>query len=374
MTDEKRLSISAKISYKSVQPKPGTLEYDAASSSFILSFPGTVCKVRLGLKSEMLKNNIPPQLPNESKVPKPASEDTNRCATVAGPPTESIRHKGGFAMQKQIYPTGTTEVNGQLGDDSAPATNKAVKQELDESKAEMDAAQMRVKNLEESTCDLEKKLQSSEAEKQQLTNELHTLEAKNQESLERIRKLEQELSNSQDKIRDLEAKFAQTEVGQVLAVMKEKVDKLENGEISRLQKEVAKLSNENAKVKLDLCNSQKRLNASEKQNSDIIQDKAKMEEQLAGWQRYHRDIWNVAKFGDEISKENQEPTNSESWQQCVYVPRRCFGNVVNEQNHESGSIGEPAKRARIDTKKEPDEDDAKNATNVASGSKAVMNS
>ncbi|KAI1694651.1 hypothetical protein Ddc_21935 [Ditylenchus destructor] len=123
-------------------------------------------------------------------------------------------------------------------EDSVLATAEALQDHFEKIKAEVNAAQTRTKSLVESTCDLEKKLQNSETQKQQLANELHTLEGKNRETLERNRKLEQELSDSQAKIRDLEAKFAQTDVAQVIDLVK----KMENGEISRLQTDVLKLS------------------------------------------------------------------------------------------------------------------------------------
>ncbi|KAI1715299.1 ubiquitin carboxyl-terminal hydrolase domain-containing protein [Ditylenchus destructor] len=50
MTDEKRLTINAKISYNAVQGRPGTLDYDVASNSFILSFKSRGGKLLVPLR------------------------------------------------------------------------------------------------------------------------------------------------------------------------------------------------------------------------------------------------------------------------------------------------------------------------------------
>ncbi|KAI1698305.1 ring finger domain-containing protein [Ditylenchus destructor] len=510
---------------------------------------------------------------------------TKWCEEQKNCPNCWQRFQPAIAFRKRLYfdrdPNSDNQTGGEKNEneknDSAPATNDALKQQLDESKAEVDASQTRVKNLEESIRELEKKIQDYEAEKQQLTTELHTLEGKNRETqtrvkgleetnsqlvekfrnsedqrqeisernrqltaelqtsegknqatLERNRELEQELSNSRAKIRDFEAKFEQTDVGQLVTFLEKKSESLKKCEVSRLQDsvetknneiirqnlllesqnnkitllrhsletknielqieqklrcdiaehlgkkndEAAKLSDENTKVKRDLCDIQKKLSASEKQifditkdnaklkhdllhcqnglvaaekrnidtilekvnmeeqltnlsnenakvkrdlsdiqtrltasakqNLEIIQDyakvkkefwdiqkrletaekqnverkkeKEKMNEQLAEWQRYHRTISEVAKFGDGIGKEDQDPAPSQGLQQqspprlITIVPRA----VWKRRNQESGSDGEPAKRARIDTQKKPEESGAKNATNTASGSKAVV--
>ncbi|KAI1698460.1 laminin-like protein epi-1 [Ditylenchus destructor] len=349
-------------------------------------------------------------------------------------------------------------------------TNKALKQELDESKAEVDAAQTRIKDLEESTCDLEKKLQDAVVQKQQITNELHTLEAKNRETLERIREVEQELSNSEAKTRELEAKFDQTDMGQVIAVMKEKVDKLENGEISRLKNllddekaervlerqqceidakrmttqldaykerilkkdmEVAKLSNENAKIKRDLSDSQKRLTATEKRIidtnreqtklkrdlsdtkkrlteserrivdmgnesakakrefsdsleaadkriADMIKEKEEMAEEMKSWEHLRQLLEEATEYAEGIGKKKAESRDKQSSQDLIIPPRlvpRVPPAAWKRRNFwilDSESNGDSAKKARIDIQNKPEESGAKNATNVASGSKAVV--
>ncbi|KAI1714843.1 ubiquitin carboxyl-terminal hydrolase domain-containing protein [Ditylenchus destructor] len=185
MSDEKRLTINAKISYKAVTSKPGTLNYDVSSNSFILSFQhrgGTITvplrevlplkkrevvngetmvieimsgnpakpanELRLskiqqadkqalhnllldlvGVKSEIKSNmpngyrmsepstsackSLPPQSAKEFNVPKQTSEDTNRRATVAGPPPGAIRRED-TTMLNQIYQAGIKEMNGHV--------------------------------------------------------------------------------------------------------------------------------------------------------------------------------------------------------------------------------------------------------------------
>ncbi|KAI1695691.1 hypothetical protein Ddc_21086 [Ditylenchus destructor] len=95
----------------------------------------------------------------------------------------------------------------------------------------------------------------------------------NKEVLQRIRELEQGLSNSQAKMRNLETKFAQTDVGQVIAVMKETVDKLENGEISRL-------SDENEMKNQEICTLRKKLVESEKRIAVMNKEKEEMAKEL----------------------------------------------------------------------------------------------
>ncbi|KAI1699354.1 ring finger domain-containing protein [Ditylenchus destructor] len=251
------------------------------------------------------------------------------------------RFQPAAAIRKRLYfdrdPNSDNQTSGENNeteqDDSGLATNEALKQQLEESKAEVDASQTRIKDLEESIRELERKYQISEVQleqsserNRQLTAELHTSESKNRE-------LEQELSNSQARIRDLEAKFDQTDVGQLVTFFEKKSENLKNCEVSRLQDslktkeielenerklrldlydqldkkdaEVAKLSDENAKAMKDLLEIQRKLTVCEKQNYDIIQDNAEMEKQLVEWQRYHRNICDAAKFGDEISKESR---------------------------------------------------------------------
>ncbi|KAI1694906.1 ring finger domain-containing protein [Ditylenchus destructor] len=362
------------------------------------------------------------------------------------------RFQPAVAIRKRLYfdrdPNSDHVVKNETEqDDNVPAANEALKQELDESKAEVDAAQTHVNDLEETISELERKYHNSEVQleqtserNRQLTTELHTLEGKNRETFERNRELEQELSNSQAKTQVLEAKFDQTDVSHVIGLVK----KMEDGEISRLQKEVAQLSRktekrtkaeqdrsqnlttqmkieteslkeqirkknseaeklsykntelkkgfldilksltasekryadtikENARVKRELSDSQKRLTTFEKQNCDIIQDNAKMEEQLAEWQRFHRKIGRAARYGDGIGIENQEPTTSQSLQVQNPMHLVPIMNVWNRQKQESGSDGDPAKRARIDPKKS-EEAGGKKPANEASGSKNVITS
>ncbi|KAI1698459.1 hypothetical protein DdX_17883 [Ditylenchus destructor] len=56
------------------------------------------------------------------------------------------------------------------------------------------------------------------------------------------------------------------------------------------------------------------------------------------------------------------------------ISRREPNSLINRQNQESESNGDSAKRARIDTQKKPEEDDAQESANVASGSKTVISS
>ncbi|KAI1703940.1 hypothetical protein DdX_14555 [Ditylenchus destructor] len=192
------------------------------------------------------------------------------------------------------------------------ATSDSLKSKFGKIIAEVNAAQ---KDLVESTCDLEKKFQNSEAEKQQLTDELHTLEAKNRETLERNRELEQELSNSQAKIRDLEAKFAQTDVSRMIAVLKENVEKLENGEISRLQNEVAKLSDENAIKKQEIRDLQMRYAESEKRIAGMKKEKDEMAEELDREHSLCRQLRVIAdEHAEEIRKMKAESKDKQSLQ------------------------------------------------------------
>ncbi|KAI1701060.1 serine/threonine-protein phosphatase 4 regulatory subunit 3 [Ditylenchus destructor] len=221
---------------------------------------------------------------------------------------------------------------------------------------------------------LEGKLRNSEAQlrqtseiNRQLTAELNTSEAKNQETLERNRNLEQELSNSQAKIRDLEAKFDQTDVAQVIAVMKEKVDKLENGEISRLQTEVAKLSSENREIR-------KKLVDLEKRNADTNKEKEEMTEELKSWEHFRQLLGGATEYVDGIRKRKAESKEKQSLAQ-QNTPRSMLEDPEEvELQTELGSDGNSAKRARIDTQKNIEEAGAKKTANVPSGSKAVLNS
>ncbi|KAI1699559.1 hypothetical protein Ddc_18518 [Ditylenchus destructor] len=150
---------------------------------------------------------------------------------------------------------------------------------------------------------------------EQLTAELHISQAKNQETSERNRELDA-------KIRELEAKSAQTDVGQLIKYMEEKGENLKNCEVSRLQDSLdaknneiasvnhllrtknielqnerierlrlaqqlgnkvavaAKLSGENAKVKKELCDIQKRLTAEIKRKSELLTEKLTFNQEL----------------------------------------------------------------------------------------------
>ncbi|KAI1706805.1 cytochrome p450 domain-containing protein [Ditylenchus destructor] len=156
MTDEKQLTIKALLSYKAVNGKWGTFSYDVANHSFILSFQrgGTilvplrdilplkkremvngntmVIEVKSGnlMKGEMIKSGIPngyrmsqpstsayttlpPQSPKKYKGPEQSLGDTNRRATVAGPPPGSFRHEAA-TMLNQIYRTKIKDMNGHV--------------------------------------------------------------------------------------------------------------------------------------------------------------------------------------------------------------------------------------------------------------------
>ncbi|KAI1696797.1 ring finger domain-containing protein [Ditylenchus destructor] len=357
---------------------------------------------------------------------------------------------------------GNTDADGESNDENKQHNyGEKIVQLFDQVKAEADAAKTHVKDLEKSTCDLEKKLQNSEAQKQQISNELHTSEAKNQETLERNRVLEQELSNSQAKNRDLEAKFDQTDVGQVIAVMKEKVDKLENGEIARLQKEVAKLSSENATKKQELTGLQLRLDESQKQTkdeqkrcqnltnqmkietdslkeqirkkdmevkklsseiekvkrslsdcqtklaeanrrnvetnaenakmkrefsdsleaadkriADMIKEKEEMSKELKSWEHLRQLIGGANEYAEGIGKKKAEPKDEKGSQDLIppHSIRKMpsWANALKRWNQDSGSDGDPTKRARIDIQKKSEESGAKKSASVASGSKAVV--
>ncbi|KAI1691658.1 hypothetical protein DdX_21742 [Ditylenchus destructor] len=82
------------------------------------------------------------------------------------------------------------------------------------------------------------------------------------------------------------------------------------------------------------------------------------------WQRYRRKINKAAKFGNEIDKEGQEPTNSQSLQSPPRLVPTMAPAVLKRQNQEAGSNDDPAKRSRIDTQKKPEESGAMNTTNV----------
>ncbi|KAI1702711.1 serine/threonine-protein phosphatase 4 regulatory subunit 3 [Ditylenchus destructor] len=233
----------------------------------------------------------------------------------------------------------------------------------------------------------EGKLRNSEAQlrqtsesNRQLTAELNTSEAKNRETLEKNRNLEQELSNAQIKIQDLEAKFAQTDVAQVIAVMKEKVDKLENGEISRLQKEVAKMSNENEMKSQENSEIRKKLDESEKRNADMNQEKAEMQEELKSWEHFRQLLGGATEYVEGIRKRKAESKDKQSFaQQNTPLSVRKLPSMLEDPEEvelqtKLGSDGNSAKKARIDTQKNLEEAGAKKTANVASGSKAVINS
>ncbi|KAI1705842.1 ring finger domain-containing protein [Ditylenchus destructor] len=250
--------------------------------------------------------------------------------------------------------TETSAVDNETSTQSGTAlnTNHAVNQDLDKCKADLEAAQKRALNLEESNRQLETKLQNSEAQlrqsfeigQQQIVT-FRTSEANNRELLEGNRSLEQQLCSSKAKIQDLEAKLTQTDLGQVIALLKEKVGKLENGEIARLKNlhdaakteleverrrrrdlserilklgaEVTKLTSENAKVKQDLSDYQKRLAMSEKRNADANKEKETMAERNRNYnfkmKLFQRKLCDdVNKFVCEMSQEIEEPKSADN--------------------------------------------------------------
>ncbi|KAI1692887.1 hypothetical protein Ddc_23265 [Ditylenchus destructor] len=144
---------------------------------------------------------------------------------------------------------------------------------------------------------------------------------------------------------------------------KEKLDVIQyKAELETAVKQNNDIIKEIAQVKRELSDNQKRLETAVKQNNDTKKEKEKMKEQLAEWERYHRKIIKVAKYGDEIGKEKQEPTNSQRLQQespPLLVPIMP-PTVLKRQNSISGlANGDPAKRLRIDTQKKSGEDDAR---------------
>ncbi|KAI1692462.1 hypothetical protein Ddc_23607 [Ditylenchus destructor] len=150
--------------------------------------------------------------------------------------------------------------------------------------------------------------------------------------------------------------------------MKEKVDKLENGEISRLQKENAKLSNENEIKNQENCKIRKKLVESEKQIADMNKEKEEMAEELKSWEHLRQLLGGATEYVDGIRKRKAE-------QGLALPPARMLEDPEEDEiRTELGSDGNSAKRARIDTQKNLEGAGAKKSANVASGSKAVINS
>ncbi|KAI1702710.1 serine/threonine-protein phosphatase 4 regulatory subunit 3 [Ditylenchus destructor] len=230
---------------------------------------------------------------------------------------------------------------------------------------------------------LEAQLRQTSESNRELTVQLNILNAKNREILKRNCELEQELSNSQAKTRDLEAKFDQTDV--VIAVMKEKVDKLENGEILRLQKEnaklekqVAKLSNENEMKSQENSEIRKKLVELEKRIADMDKKNAEMAEKLKSWDYVDQQLVRITEFAEGIRKKMPESKVEQSLQQQSpprldpIVPSAASKQQSQEEEEvtELGPDGDSAKGSRIDTQKNLEEADAKNAENVGLGTEA----
>ncbi|KAI1701061.1 serine/threonine-protein phosphatase 4 regulatory subunit 3 [Ditylenchus destructor] len=261
---------------------------------------------------------------------------------------------------------------------------------------------------------LEGKLRNSEAERRQtsesnrqLTADLNTLQDKNRITLDRNRELEQELSNSQAKIQDLEAKLDQTDVAQVIAVLKENVGKLENGEILRLQTEVEKLSNENKMKNQELIDIQKKLAESEKRIADLNKEKEdmsqelknensairkkldesekriadmnkenaemqekKMAEELKSWEHLRQLLGGATEYSEGIRKQKEQSLQQQSFPRLdpIVPPAASKQQSKEEVVAEIGPDGDSAKGLCVDTQKNLKEAGAKNAINVASGS------
>ncbi|KAI1691659.1 hypothetical protein DdX_21743 [Ditylenchus destructor] len=180
------------------------------------------------------------------------------------------------------------ENNETVQDDSLRAANEALMYQLEESKAEMDAAQARVKELVESVRELETKLQDSEAQhrqtserNQQLTNHLHTLVAKNRVTLDKNRDLELELSNSQAKTRDLEAKFGQIDVNHLITYLDQKSESLKSCQISNLKNALEAQNNEIVRLNESLKNKNIELENERKLRFSIAERLGKKEEEAA---------------------------------------------------------------------------------------------
>ncbi|KAI1694650.1 serine/threonine-protein phosphatase 4 regulatory subunit 3 [Ditylenchus destructor] len=287
----------------------------------------------------------------------------------------------------------------EVEDGSILATTEALKQQMDKSKVEAEAAHIRVNDLEESIRELERKHQNSE---------------------DQLRNLEQELSNSQELIKFIEKKSESLKSQEVsrlqdsleaknyeIALLKLALEtmnselqterklrfdiaerfKKKDAEATNLSDRLAKSNRyccdvhkrltraeerheivlkEYGKVKQELCDTNQRLEAAEKQNAETIKEKEIMAEELAQWQRYRRKIGRAAQFGDGIGKENQEPTNLQLELANLSPLRPALSPAAWKR--QSGSNGDSAKRARINTEKMPEEAGAKNAANVASRS------
>ncbi|KAI1702714.1 serine/threonine-protein phosphatase 4 regulatory subunit 3B [Ditylenchus destructor] len=202
---------------------------------------------------------------------------------------------------------------------------------------------------------------------QQLTVQLNILNAKNREILKRNCELEQELSNSQAKIRDLEAKFDQTDVGIMIAVLKENFGKLENG--------VAKLSSENETKNAENSQIRNKLVESEKRIADMDKKNAEMAEKLKSWDYMDQQLIRITEYAEGMRKMMPESKVEQSLQQQSpprldpIVPQAASKQQSQEEEvTELGPDGDSAKESLIDPQMILEEADAKNAENVASGS------
>ncbi|KAI1699352.1 MIZ/SP-RING zinc finger domain-containing protein [Ditylenchus destructor] len=209
-------------------------------------------------------------------------------------------------MRKRLYFDIEQNCEENAKDDDS-AANEVLKQQLNERNAELDASQTRVKSLEESTRDLEKKLQNTEAQNQEITNKLRTLER----TLERIRKLEEKLSNLQARTQDLEVKFH------------EKSESLKNGKIARLNNSILTKNNEIARLKHSLETKIIELQTERKMRWGIAERLGKKEEE-------------AAKLSGENAVKKQELGGiqkklEESENQAEAEKKRCQ-NMANEMN------------------------------------------
>ncbi|KAI1709180.1 hypothetical protein Ddc_14017 [Ditylenchus destructor] len=233
--------------------------------------------------------------------------------------------------------------------------NQALRCELEKRSAEVENAQTHIKSLE-------RKLQKSEAEIRNLkakfgqTDVSHLIAAVKQMENGDIARLQAEVSSLTDSLDS-----ANIEIANVKHALKNKNTELENERELRLgieeqlgkkNAEAAKLSAENEMKKQELSGLQKRFAESEKRIAHMNKEKAEMvETELKRWDSLHLQlvkVQSIIKDADEMRKMKEESKNKQK-----------------RQSQDSGLDHDLAKRACI-------EKNAKEAPNVASGSKASI--
>ncbi|KAI1690424.1 ring finger domain-containing protein [Ditylenchus destructor] len=326
-------------------------------------------------------------------------------------PDCSTRFNLDAAFHKRLYfnwdPNADHKTHMQL--DSVLAANEALRYQLEESKAEVDAAQTRVNDLEESNSQLRGKLENSEAQLQQssernrqLTAELHTLEGKNRETLERNRELEQELSNAQAKIRNqdiernrqltAELHTLENKNRETLKRNRSLEQKVSNsqGKIQKLEVKYGPIDGAHNRAKLYALSDQGVWDDRGTGHVDCVQsrdqpdawwmvvqlgsnEKNVLESMILTNTIYEKQrgkwiVWSksgVSKFALSF----QEKSGCKKiWDKICQIQ----GKDPDVENQKPGSDADPAKRARIGTNKKLDEACAKQSPNVASTSKAVI--